>query len=304
MNAAFIEIKRVFHEAGIENFSSLPTDSSARAKFAKDFRILSVKLEAAKIQGFEWPCESEAPDSAADVLTEQTYLILALRYKELAKESVKEADSVNTVTSYPIDSYLTEIDTSRIDSEYLDSRFVKYLEEIKEDSITKEKKDKLRSELHSCFSCLTQEEQRFAEIFLMDVDNGHVVLEDGKSFRDYVTEYIIKAKDDGIHKVAASLGVNETQLRSLINSFSKEMDINQYGRFDELCKTIDREKAKDYFSTLRNCEMNSFEAYRAATSMLREIVLSGGEDLVLKPYLKKTDIGVTSDGDLLAAEND
>lgn len=273
MNEAFDNIKAVFKADGKDDFAALPADAEARTKFAKEFRILTDKLEAAKVQGFDW----DRPEYIADngeivslVLDENTYLILATRYKELAKEKPTSADK-DDVIPYPIEGYLTEIDTTTIDSEYLNSRFVKYVEAIKDDAVTAEKKEDLRNDLHDQFRVLTHEEQRFADIFLRDLDRGVARLQEGKNFRDYVAEYMDRAMNDGIHKMAVALGLDEQKLRALINAHPTEDTLNLNERFDELCGTCDMEQVKAYFN-----ESAPFRARIKMNKYVREFILSGG----------------------------
>lgn len=298
MNTAFNNIKEVFMADGKENFAVLPSDAEARAKFAKEFRILTDKLEAAKVQGFDWDNLEYRADNGEIVtlaLDENTYLILAVRYKELAKEK-PISDDKDDVIPYPIDGYLTEIDTSRIDSEYLNSRFVKYVEAIKDDAVTLEMKETLRNDLHGQFKVLTQEEQRFADIFLRDLDRGVAQLQEGKTFRDYVAEYMDRAMNDGIHKVAVALGLDEQKLRTLINVRPTEDTLNLHERFDELCGTCDIEQVKAYF--------NESAAYRARIAMkkfVRDFILSGGAAAYTYP---QPEVESFAGEDLYAAENE
>ena len=60
-------------------------------------------------------------------------------------------------------------------------------------------------ELHKTFATLSLEEQKFANIFLHDIQSGDIEPEEGKTFRDYITEYLSKAKDDQIHRVGQPL---------------------------------------------------------------------------------------------------
>ena len=43
-------------------------------------------------------------------------------------------------------------------------------------------------ELHKSFATFTQEKQKYANIFLHDVQNGDVVVDEGKTLRDYITD--------------------------------------------------------------------------------------------------------------------
>ena len=85
--------------------------------------------------------------------------------------------------------YLTEIDTGRIDADYMNSRFDKYLKALNQDGIEEEQRQQTLDDLHKSFAYLTTEEQKYANIFLHDVQSGCAVMESGKTFRDYVTEY-------------------------------------------------------------------------------------------------------------------
>src|SRR5699024_5274621 len=96
---------------------------------------------------------------------------------------------------FDIDGYLTEIDTGKIDTNYMNSRFEKYLRDLRQENIDPEEIQKTLNELHKSFASLSQEEQKFANIFLHDVERGEAGLVEGKSFRDYITEYQLSAKN-------------------------------------------------------------------------------------------------------------
>lgn len=136
MNALYDDIGSIFRSAGIENFEKLPVDHTERGQFAKLFKQLNSYLEAAKIQGFTWNKLSyEFKNVGRKViinlhLDETTYLILALRYKELFASGSGEA-GVEDVP-YEIDSYLTEINTGVIDANYMNSRFKKYIKALQD----------------------------------------------------------------------------------------------------------------------------------------------------------------------------
>lgn len=153
--------------------------------------------------------------------------------------------------------------------------------------------------LRRCFFVLNQEEQRFAEIVLLDLDNGRVILQEGKGFRDYITEYIIKAKNDGISRVAENIGVNEEMLRELIDAHPNEDNLDLHNRFTELCNSIDAEKAKEYFSVSQK-----YQAIRKAKAKLRSFILSGGRDNLYQAYRMIEPSGKNKDGDMLAAEDE
>ena len=149
---------------------------------------------------------------------------------------------------YSIDGYLITIDTGRIDTDYMNSRFEKYLKLLFTDDSSAEDIRKAEEELHKTFATLSQEEQKYANIFLHDIQSGNINVVKGKTFKEYVVEYCSRAKDDQIHRLAVyALGLNEDMLRRLMAQHVTEANINEFGRFDELKSTIDVNVAKTYF---------------------------------------------------------
>ena len=59
------------------------------------------------------------------IFNERLYLVLVLRYKELS--SGEGTSSNGDDVPYDLVSYITEIDTGVIDSDYMNSRFEKYM---------------------------------------------------------------------------------------------------------------------------------------------------------------------------------
>ena len=191
-------------------------------------------------------------------LNENTYLILALRYKELFDGDCTGGGGSDSVP-FEIDGYLTEIDTGVIDADYMNSRFEKYLKTLKQESADNEQIQQTLDELHKSFATLTQEEQKYANIFLHDVQCGNVIIETGKTFRDYITEYQFNAKNAEIHQISQLLGLDETKLKNMMNSGVTESNLNEYGRFDDLKNSVDKSKAKEYFEKLESKKTSPFQ---------------------------------------------
>lgn len=284
MNTIYQDIRELFSAAEVSNFEKLPKEDAERARFAKLFKEFNDYLEAAKIQGFQWDklvYEFKNDDGKKKthlLLDENTYLILALRYKELFGGGSGGGTGGGDIP-YDIDSYLTEINTGKIDVDYMNSRFDKYLKLLQSDESTEDAKDKALAELHKTFAMLSQEEQKYANIFLHDVQRGDVMIEEGKSLRDYITEYQENAKNDQIRKFANAIGVDESKLRAFMNLHLSEENINEFGRFDELKESIDRNKAKEYFEKLESTIVPLRKVQIKIDSTLRRFVLEGGFDV-------------------------
>ncbi|ENW84436.1 hypothetical protein F908_00483 [Acinetobacter sp. NIPH 284] len=281
LNAIFTDIDQLFKNAGIENFEKLPEDKEACGQFAKLFKQFNEHLEAAKIQGFNWNRltyyfdDNDASKLPVHVaIGEQTYLILALRYKELFSEGGSGGGGGSV--PFEIDGYLTEIDTDKIDSDYMNSRFTKYLKALHDGEKTISVEEAL-NELHKSFAALTHDEQRIANIFLHDVQRGDVKLQEAKSFRDYITEYQFKAKEDEIHAISTSLGLDEPKLRQLISAHVNENNINEFARFDALLNTVDKTKAKQYFEQEDGKAIPPFKVNVKVAAFLKEFVLKNSQ---------------------------
>ena len=281
MNALYDSIFDLFRNAGIENFEKLPTDTTVCRKFAKEFNAFNEYLEAAKIQGFQWGIPSyvdETNGESIDVaIDENTYFILVLRYKELTGGDGGAGDRDDV--PYDLVGYLVEIDTGLIDAAYMNSRFDKYLKLLNAEGTTQQAIEQAETELHKTFATLTQEEQKYANIFLHDIQRGDAVITEGKSFRDYINEYLSKAKNDQIHCLATVLGLNETMLRNIMRLRLSENNLNEFGRYDEVKRTVDKAKAKAYFEAIEGTKIIPPKVSVKVDKLLRDFILNGGFEI-------------------------
>ena len=287
LNALYAEIKDLFVSAGIEEFSQIPADMAERKKFADLFQSFNENLEAAKVQGFEWDKPiviiNEDTDEKTELhadFDERTFKVLALRYKELFTPNPdgSENDPDDDVP-YAVNSYLTTIDTADIDTDYMNSRFEKYLKIFYQEGAEAEAIHQAETELHKTFATLSQEEQKYANIFLHDIQSGAVVPQPGKTLREYIAEYIAQKQNDQIHKVAEVFGLDEKKLRAFMRANITEANINEFGRFDDLKATVDKAKAKAYFEAIEGTKLIPPKVPVKYDKLLREFIVSGGFDL-------------------------
>ncbi len=280
MNEIFGEIKYLFEHADIESFEKLPDNEAECGRFAKLFREFNAHLEAAMIQGFNWDklkyklrLPTGKPTEIEIMLDERLYLILVKRYKELYDGPGGGGGGIDV--PYDIDPYITEIDTGLLDANYMNSSFNKYLKVLNNGNVTDEERFYIMEELHKSFASLSQEEQRYANIFLHDVESGNAVLENGKSFYDYVVEYQNRAKNDDIHRIADTFGLDEDKLKDLINAYVTKGNINEFNRFTDLLATVDTTKAKTFFEEKEQQRIAPFKVKAKLDSYLREYILKG-----------------------------
>lgn len=287
MNLCYREIAYMFERAGIEDFASLPAEDSVCARFAREWHNLNAFLDAA-MQGFtwnkkryKWTTEDGKFHYATIAFDEATYYTLAQRYKELHSGTGTGTGPTEDVP-YEIEPYLVEIDTGLIDSAYMNSRFQKYLESFYNNDET-EVLDAVRKELHSSFAHLSAEDQKYANIFLNDIQHGRInrdEIDPEKSLSDYIGDYRSAAKNDQIHRFAEAIGVNEDKLRHIIGLHLPDNTLNQGGHYSELVATLDKSKARTFLETLNGgITVLPFQVSAKADRLLRDFIAKGGFDI-------------------------
>ena len=282
MNKCYEEIHRLFEVAGISDFSRLPDDVTEKRKFARLFREINQHLEPAKVQGFIWKeltYEFDTVDGEKESYSlkfdEHTFDTLLQRYKELSRG--RDAGD-NVDEAYDIDPYLMSLSTEKIDSDYMDKRFKTYVK-LLNDHADEETINHMLNELHRSFSSLSQEEQKFANLLLKDIQNHDLVVSDEKNVREYIVEYQTRAKSNQISTFAERLGIYEQKLRQIMEKHVTEEDINAFGQYDELIQNIDIETAKRYFDEKENTDIPKRKVRAKLDHLLRTFILEGGFDI-------------------------
>lgn len=289
LNVIYIDISEVFKSSGVSDFTKLPNDHAEKAKFAQLFKDFNHHLDAAKLQGFNWEQDIYTFNDEETGLNEtikldfgsNDFMALVQRYKELSNGNDDEnGNGGSDGDDIPFDlvGYITEIDTGRIDAAYMNSRFEKYLKNLHQADITEEQLQASLDELHKSFATLTQDEQKYAEIFLHDVQRGEVVVEDGKTLRDYITEYQYNAKNDQIHSFAVAFGLDEDLLKNMMQLNLTEANIDEFGRFDKLKQSVNKAAAKAFLEKIEGKVIIPPKVNMKVDKILRKFILTGGFD--------------------------
>ena len=288
MNELVADITELFVNADVQNFDKLPEDIAACAKFADLFKVFNQHLEAAKVQGLDWnelvysfgdsSTDNDVKHDVTLTIDEQTYLVLALRYKELVGKGDGGGAGGGDVP-FDISGYLTEIDTGRIDADYMNSRFDKFLKELNQHQ-DQASVELTLNELHRSFSSLTQGEQRYAKLFLHDLQRGDAEIIEGHSFRDYINDYKGNAENTQLNAVVNALGLDRNLLVTLMADNINEKNINNFGRFDALKETVDRAKAKTYFEKLDGAAIAPFKLNIRIDKFLKQFVFAHADELL------------------------
>lgn len=256
MNFCFADIADIFKRAGVADFATNPDDATACAKFVKLFNQLNDHLQAARLLGFVWEKlsydvvqEDDNVSTATLNFDQEIYDKLLARYKDLFKEEPCGGGGSDEVP-FDLRSYINEIETDKIDQNYMNARFEKWLKTIGgiEEAAALE-------ELHHSFATLSKEDQKFAELFLHDVQSGDIQLDPSLALSDYIADYKQKDANDKVVKVIKDLGLDGNLLRAMLaRKYTREnLDL---GRFNDLKASVDKEKARVYFNEKRMIYLN------------------------------------------------
>ena len=286
MGTAFDEIRALFAREGVGDMTKLPDDPAAKAKFASLFKELNTYLDAARVQGFSWDKDEYDfsdvnPDGGVYLIDfdENEYLTLVQRYKELSGEPAEPGDPTPVDVPFDIEGYITEIDTGRIDTAYMNANFTKWLKRLIVDGPEAISTQEALDGLHATFAVLSQDEQKYANLLIHDIQSGDLIVEERETLRDLITRYQTKAKSTQITRCADALGVDAEKLDELVKAGLDESTINEFGRFDALMQTLDKAKAKEFFERMEGASIPVFKVNMKADTFLRRFIIEGGIDI-------------------------
>jgi len=266
INADFAQIQYVFKAAGIENFAHLMPSKEEQGEFAKIFRDLNRHLNAARLQGFAW--------TLCTTMDETAYNALVQRYKEVFKGT---GGGGTEDVPFDVDPYITEINTGAIDTDYMNTRFVKYLKALQNYASENELTQAL-DELHRSFATLSQQEQAYAELFLHDVQRGEITVDEHKTLRDYITDYMSRAKNDRIHRFAQKFSMNEQLLRQMMNNYQPD-DIIPLEKMEALLSAYDKNAAKAYLESIEGTTIAIFRVQVRMDALVRRFIEEGSFEI-------------------------
>lgn len=277
INQSFRVIDQLFKAEGIDYYATLPQAEASKKKFAKEFCEMTKRLEAAKMQGFQWEqSEYEFQHTNGWVklkmeLDEQTYKILLARYRELFQKGPGGDGDDDDV--YQLEAYITETGVGTIDAEYINSKFIKFVKNLYTSGPGSEHVKVAQAELHNAFASLNQRDQRTAQRILHDIESGDLRLSPGKTIYDYIIDYQKRECDQQVYTLAEATGLNITKLQELISKDTTEQNINEQGRFDTLVQTLDKVKAVGFLKRVTGQDVPKRFVITNLSSILRRFIL-------------------------------
>lgn len=278
LNNTFENIKTIFESNQIDNFSKLPIGKEDRLKFALLFNELYKLLEASKVQGFRWnkliyKFDHDNKITKVEVLIDETiFNILLLRYKELfTKIAIIDGD----IPRYDINPSLVSMKTDKIDYDYMNSNFKKYVRELQINGKDSALVNTLLNALRNSFASLNQEDQKIANIIIHDIQSGELIIDEKDTFNNILNSYKKDKRDENIRIFSERWGIPIDELLNFINETKNFRVLNEYGRFDKLMNDSNLKKAIEYLSEKENRKISNIKAINAINDALKEFLASG-----------------------------
>lgn len=280
-NALFAQIENLFESCGIEGFARIPTSDGDCAMFAKLFKMLSDKIEAARVQGFDWAIRTYGKEYNVEpkvtlAFDRNAYLVLAQRYKELFSGA---GGPMGEDVPFEIDTHLTSIDTTRIDAKYMEGKFVRWCKSLDQKDVTEEERQQFLDDLHKEFAKLSRDEQLLAEVIIHDIQGGDLQIKPGRTFRDYLARYQRNREDDRVNVLVEAFGIDRGMLAQILARRTASADPNSHGRLDNLRATIDVNKAKDFFERIMGESWKPRIVRMRANALVTDYVTKGEFDV-------------------------
>lgn len=283
MNRITEDIMSVYAVDNIKHFEELPKDQEAKKKFAQLFNSFDGLLEAATIQGFMWEQDeyfvevtaNKGKENVKVLFTEEFYQVWLQRYSELPTTS---GESSPNSALFDINYTLVEKGAGRIDYDYLNNNFQRFVRNHREEG-SKDERMRIKDDLHRSFAKLPVETQGYAGMVINDLESGELVVDNGMEFTDYINEYKDRSESRHVKELVLAIGVNESMLRELMNLNIKKDTLNEFGRFDKLKSTIDRNVAKAYLEQKLEEKLSPIKVNMQIDNLLTKFILSGGFDI-------------------------
>lgn len=160
----------------------------------------------------------------------------------------------------------------------MNSRFEKYLKELRSGVIDEERLSRTLDELHRAYATLSSEEQHYADMFLHDVQTGDAKINVCKSFHDYIVDYMNQAQAGKIQKLVTYLGVNGELLKEMCDARLTDSTLDEYGHYTKLRKGVNMLTAKAYFENKEGIKLIPPKVFMKVDSLLRRFILTGEID--------------------------
>lgn len=247
-NELYANIKKIFDNAKINNFMSLPSMDADCQKFKLLFKELTQVIKGMKLQGMDWKSDTDKYVQQLDVCQKwidgktRIYEILGMRYQDMMQAKNTSQNIRMGKLGYDLTASLSEVEKDKIDADYLEQHF-KQIVPILMGSFDELEKSMAIEEFSNQLAVLSIEDQKYAKIIIDDIKNGKLSVGD-RTLKVLIAEYKTNAENQKIMDFADTYGLDEMILHQAYYSA---------GNYDiiisKLCDTCDRTKVETVFNS-------------------------------------------------------
>lgn len=244
-NNIYADIKRIFDNAGIDDFMRLPKMEADNQKFKILFRRLAQTINGMRLQGMNWKSDDDEYVKQLEVCRKwidnrtRIFDVLYMRYKDLMPARSELQDIKTGRLGYNLMADLSEVEKEKIDEDYLEQHFRQIIPTLIGD-FDEIEKDMAITAFENQLATLSTNHQKYAHDIIEDIRNGRLKV-GKKTLRELIAEYINNAENQAIKSFAESYGLDEKALSKIYHmSGNPDMEISN---LLELCDKTVAEKA-------------------------------------------------------------
>ncbi|WP_304424036.1 type I restriction endonuclease subunit R, EcoR124 family [Turicimonas muris] len=288
MDEIYREIEGVFTQAGVPDFSSLPKSDAAKRKFASAYGQLINTIKTAKLQGFSWGDKqrTEVDETTGEVftineplITEKVCSILTQRYKELRSEGTPGPGG-DPIPSPPFHfDYVLNVQTSeKINKDYLNSNFKRFLIDIRQKNISVEEEEALYQQFHSGFCALSQEEQVYAEIVISQIRRGELQVAPEDQFMGLVYKLKTTKQEENVKNFTEAFDLDDKLVKEAIHNYVPGQILDKGNKLQKIMKSGNSRKIIEFMKAkVKKPTISGVEAATGFKSLLGDFIQSGGK---------------------------
>ena len=239
MNSSYQSIKELFDADHIINFAQLPKSDESRQKFRKDFYMLKSLMRTAMLQGLKW--DNEYGNQLE--FDKQTYKILTMRYEDLPSNRGNGGKKTKR-PGWDMPTNLSTREMDKIDADYLETQFrIVTLKDITEKEEQIFRQAGAIEAIKKNIGVLPVRKQKYALQVLEDVKSGALLVEEGRTFMEYIEEYASKATRMAIELFTSNFGISADEFFAIYSSVGDFIIA-----LSNLEQTADMDRVKNYFN--------------------------------------------------------
>ena len=279
MNLKFDEIKLIYENNKIYDFSKNPDSEEDRQKIANLINELADLMISSKIQGYNDGKNNIEQHISKDEIfimhfSYDIYLRLLQRYRELFNRSVdgKQIEKV----PYGFNPIIAQSNKARVDYNFFNSKFKKWYkiyQQYKDVDGHKEEIEEALNEFNGSYLSLSPEDQEIVKNIIFEVRTGELFLKENETLIDCINAKKAEKENDSIKRFCEIFGYDEKLVREILKQEVTEANINEYGRRDKISNTLDIEKAEKYFIEKFGHKISRGKIVQKSEAKLNEFIL-------------------------------